>query len=143
MSDTAIIKRRGAPPERLWKKGGPSPNPGGRPKYLERIARDFLDAQDDSRDAIPGQTRTDKLFAMLYGIAVGDGHKTADRIAAARLMFDRGHGQPRAHVDVAPAEPERFIELADLDADDLRRIADADAIVVAAAGALAPGDGEP
>jgi hypothetical protein len=135
-----------------WKKGQ-SGNP--RTKPFEKLVRNFLESADVAADSqayaerygLEALTRGERLLANLYEIATGPGYKSADRIASTNLLFSRAYGQPRAVVDVGPQRDEEVIDLDEaLSDDDLRRIADADAIVLGAAAAraaLPPGDPEP
>ena len=108
-------------------------NPGGQAtRSLERIARTFLQAQDDARDALPGQTRTSRLLAMLYAVATGDGYKTSDRLSAAKMLFERAFGAPRAVVEIAPPPVDDFVDVGTLDDAQLREIEAADALVLGA-----------
>lgn len=134
-----------APAKRVghrWAKGQ-SGNPGGRVKTVERLARDFLAQPDDARDAerfrtADGRplTRRERLFAMLFDMATGEGFKSSDRIAAARLLIERADGLPRAVVALEAAPTDEVIDAECFTEDELRAIVAADALVVGASRAL-------
>lgn len=67
---------------------GPGNNPGGRPKGLERRVRELLGPDIDA------------IILAMRDIAMSPGFKPRDRIAAAKLIMDRGWGQAREVVDV-------------------------------------------
>jgi len=67
---------------------GTSGNPGGRAKGLEKRVRELV-----------GERMDDIILAM-RDIATNRGFKAADRIAAAKLLWDRGWGQARQSIDV-------------------------------------------
>jgi hypothetical protein len=81
-------------------KGGPSPNPGGRPKVVAEVR---ALAQQHGPDAI----------AALAEIALNPKAPTASRVAAAEALLDRGYGRP---VQAVQAE----VVTATVDAEQLR-----------------------
>jgi hypothetical protein len=68
-----------------WKKGGPSPNPGGRPKtaYISEALRAALESGEAQR-----------LAATLLALAAGRKKGNAVQIAALREIADRTEGKP-------------------------------------------------
>ncbi len=106
----------------VWQKGE-SGNPGGRSKGIERVFREYLQAPDDSRDAVDGETRLDRVKRFLYGAVVTDGVKSADRLAAAKLLLERAYGQPKVAIEVTPPLD---------DADDLSGLSDAELVALEA-----------
>jgi len=81
---TAPHKRGGAP---LWKKGGPSPNPGGRPAVIR-----------DLREAARGYST--EALETLAKVMRDEEAGPAARVAAAKELLDRGFGKPVQAVDV-------------------------------------------
>lgn len=84
-------KKRGNP---NWVKGGKSPNPGGR--------------RDDTRElAALARGYTLECVQTVYGIMVNKKAMHSDRLRAAQILLERGHGKPvqeiNATVDVAEA----------------------------------------
>jgi hypothetical protein len=74
-----------------WKKGGPSPNPGGRPKtaHISQALRAALESGE-----------ADELASVLLAIARGRKKGTAVQIAALREIADRTEGKPHQSVEV-------------------------------------------
>ena len=74
-----------------WKKGGPSPNPGGRPKtaQISQALRTVL----ESGEAV-------KLASVLVALASGRKKGTTVQIAALREIADRTEGKPRQTLEV-------------------------------------------
>lgn len=79
------IRKRGGNP--LWKKGGPSPNPAGRPAMLP-----------DLREA--ARSYSGEALATLHKIMSDDAAPPAARVTAAKEILDRGFGKPVQAVDV-------------------------------------------
>lgn len=71
-------------------------NPGGRPKGLEKRVRELVDF-----DAITLALQDIALGKLPPGITGETTVKIKDRIEAAKLLYDRGHGKARAIVDLA------------------------------------------
>jgi hypothetical protein len=73
-----------------WKKGGPSPNPGGRPRtaHISQALRAALESGE-----------ADELASVLLAIAAGRKKGSAVQIAALREVTDRTEG--KAHQTVA------------------------------------------
>jgi hypothetical protein len=74
---------RGGPPHTLWKKGAPSPNPGGRPALFVEV-----------REA----AQKEGLACIETLVAIRDDLKNFAivRIAASNSLLDRGYGRPLA-----------------------------------------------
>lgn len=74
-----------------WKKGGPSPNPGGRPKtaHISQALRAALESG-----------RADELAAVLLALATGRKRGTGVQIAALREIADRTEGKAHQSVEV-------------------------------------------
>ena len=74
-----------------WKKGGPSPNPGGRPKtaHISQALRAVLEGGE-----------ADELASVLLALASGRKRGTAVQIAALREIADRTEGKARQTVEV-------------------------------------------
>jgi len=93
-NETPTPKRRTLPeaakPYR-WKKGGPSPNPGGRPKtaHISQALRAAL-----------GCGEAEKLADVLVAPATGQKKGTAVQIAALREIADRTEGKAHQTVEV-------------------------------------------
>ena len=75
-------------PNPAWKKGGPSPNPGGRPKADHRVV-------DLARE------HTELAIKTLVEIAKNKKASTTSRVAAATALLDRAWGRPRQAVDLS------------------------------------------
>ena len=74
-----------------WKKGGPSPNPGGRPKtaHISQALRAVLESGE-----------AEQLASVLLALATGRKKGTAVQIAALREIADRTEGKPHQSVEV-------------------------------------------
>jgi hypothetical protein len=131
---------------RPWKPGQ-SGNPGGRPAGLEQRVRELVDF--------------DKVTLVLQDIVLGmpceDGTrekpsaKDTDRIAAAKLLFERGFGRPREEVvvdlgrlgDLSDAELEQMLldeVTREIGIDQLRALVEAKFGPGSAKGLIAPID---
>lgn len=110
MSDQAITK--GGNPN--WHSGMKSPNPGGRPRGLERRVRDIV-GED-----------VDLMIAMLRDIALNRGTQVGfhirDRLKAFELLFDRGWGKARQTVDVTTEAVPTSIALDGMSDDELETL---------------------
>lgn len=86
------MARRGGTPENLKRpvKGGPSPNPAGRPKKLPELDKLLADVLGEEKD---GVTAAQAILNMLRSKAAkGD-------IRAAEVLLDRAWGRARQAVD--------------------------------------------
>ena len=74
-----------------WKKGGPSPNPGGRPKtaHISEALRAALERGE-----------AEQLASMLIALATGRKRGSAVQIAALREIADRTEGRPHQAIEV-------------------------------------------
>src|SRR5664279_2938754 len=74
-----------------WKKGGPSPNPGGRPKtaHISQALRAVLETGE-----------AEQLASELVALARGRKKGTAVQIAALREIADRTEGKAHQTVEV-------------------------------------------
>ena len=74
-----------------WKKGGPSPNPGGRPRtaHISQALRAALEKGE-----------ADELASVLLAIARGRKKGTTVQLAALREIADRTEGKPHQSVEV-------------------------------------------
>ena len=74
-----------------WKKGGPSPNPGGRPRtaHISQALRAVLECGE-----------TDKLTSVLLALVTGRKKGSAVQIAALREIADRTEGKAHQTVEV-------------------------------------------
>ncbi len=84
MSETNARKQSGNP---AWIKGGPSPNPGGRPAIIGEL-RDL--AREHTVEAV------ETLVSVIRDPAAPH----AARVTAAREILDRGFGRPSQEVAV-------------------------------------------
>jgi hypothetical protein len=88
-------KARRGNPEKIkpyrWKKGCPSPNPGGRPKtaHISQALRAALAAG-----------KADEMANTLVELATGRKKGTAVQLAALREIADRTEGKPQQSVDL-------------------------------------------
>jgi hypothetical protein len=93
-NETALPKRRTLPeaakPYR-WKKGGPSPNPGGRPRtaHISQALRAVLESGE-----------AEQLASELVALAAGRKKGSAVQIAALREIADRTEGKAHQTVEV-------------------------------------------
>ena len=93
-TETPNPKRRTLPeaakPYR-WKKGGPSPNPGGRPKtaHISEALRVAL-----------ARGEAEQLASILLAVASGRKRGSSLQIAALREIADRTEGKPHQSVEV-------------------------------------------
>lgn len=69
-----------------FKRGGPSPNPGGRPAVAPEV-----------REA--ARAYTTEMLSVLVNVAMDEGAPAAARVTAATAVLDRGHGKPTVSVD--------------------------------------------
>lgn len=74
-----------------WKKGGPSPNPGGRPKtaHISQALRAALAAG-----------KADEMADTLVALAMGRKKGSAVQLAAIREIADRTEGRPHQSVEL-------------------------------------------
>src|ERR1035438_5871331 len=74
-----------------WKKGGPSPNPGGRPRtaHISQALRAVLESGE-----------AEQLASELIALAKGRKSGTAVQIAALREISDRTEGKAHQTVEV-------------------------------------------
>jgi hypothetical protein len=89
----------GNPPAEHRFRKGQSGNPGGRPKGLARITRELLG--DD------GEAAVGFLAAVMDGGPLPDGAvpSVAERIAAAKLLIERGWGRACEFAPVEDGDP--------------------------------------
>lgn len=73
-----------------FKRGGPSPNPGGRPAVAPEVKE-------------AAQAHTFDMLAVLVSVAKDEGAPPAARVTAANAVLDRGHGKPVTNVDARVA----------------------------------------
>lgn len=71
-----------------WKKGQPSPNPGGRLKLVEEVRN-------------LAQTHTEDAVRAIYEIMEDTRQQGSVRIAAANAILDRGWGKPAQSIAVS------------------------------------------
>jgi hypothetical protein len=86
------MARRGGTPENLIRvpKGGPSPNPNGRPKKLPELDKLLADVLGEEKD---GLTAAEAILKKLRQMA------TSGNLRAAEILLDRGYGKPKQSVD--------------------------------------------
>src|SRR5262245_61650229 len=74
-----------------WVRGGPSPNPGGRPK--------------GSRDASQASygADADKHIDVADSILFNPKAKDADKLAALKIVIEQGWGRPHQQVELSDA----------------------------------------
>ena len=93
--NTNEIPKRRALPEAAkpyrWRKGCPSPNPGGRPKTAH-ISQALRAALADGK--------ADEMAEVLIALATGRTKGNAVQVAAIREIADRTEGKPRQSVEV-------------------------------------------
>ncbi|RTL21771.1 MAG: hypothetical protein EKK52_07780 [Burkholderiales bacterium] len=73
-----------------FRRGAPSPNPGGRPAIAPEV-----------RDA--ARAYTAEMLGVLVNVAMDEGAPAAARVTAATAVLDRGHGKPVTNVDARVA----------------------------------------
>jgi hypothetical protein len=88
-------RRRGGPPHTLWKPGGPSPNPGGRPALFAEV-REAAQQQGIASIQKLVDIRDDPKAPLIV------------QLAAANSLLDRGYGRPLQGVAIQnmPALPD-------------------------------------
>lgn len=69
-----------------FKRGAPSPNPGGRPAIAPEV-----------REA--ARAYTTEMLGVLVNVAMDEGAPAAARVTAATAVLDRGHGKPTVSLD--------------------------------------------
>jgi len=86
------MPRKGGTPENLVRppKGGPSPNPNGRPKKLPQLDKLLADVLGEEKDGI---TAAEAILKKLRQMAA------QGNLRAAEILLDRGYGKPRQAVD--------------------------------------------
>ena len=83
-SSTEIARRTEAA---VWTKGGPSPNPGGRPKAIAEVVEL---AREHTTNAI------EKLVEIINNPKAN----AQARVKAIEVLLDRGYGRPAQALDV-------------------------------------------
>lgn len=85
-------------------KGGTSGNPGGRPKGLERTAREAMKLREYiAKDGVTYKG-DDAAFACLLDMFFDDKANMRERIAAFKEWCDRAHGKAKQTVKVEGEE---------------------------------------
>lgn len=107
---------------------GTNGNRGGRPKGLAKRVREAL-AQ---REVLPDGTEHPdsdeaRIITFLKDVVLarnGHGAKMRDRLEAAKLLFDRGHGKPEVKIDLhADNEaPVAFVHVESATDDELEQL---------------------
>jgi hypothetical protein len=87
------MARKGGTPENLKRvpKGGPSPNPNGRPRKLPKLDALLADVLGEEKDGIEAAKVI--LMALRKKAAQGD-------VRAAEVLLDRAYGKAKQSVDV-------------------------------------------
>lgn len=81
---------------------GQSGNPGGRPKGLARLVRDLIAAKVEEDPVLGKIDGWAAITLRLYEVAIGRKEcPEKDRLAAAKLLYDRAGGLPRQEVEVS------------------------------------------
>ena len=99
---------------------GQSGNPGGRPKGLERIVNDTIRAMVEEVEDPETKQKVkldgwEQISRKLFALAI-DGN-----VAAAKLLFERAGGYPKANVKLDDARnAEASIDLKAMSTEDLR-----------------------
>jgi hypothetical protein len=90
-------QKRGNP---NWRKGGPSPNPGGRPKtrQFSEAARNWFAAE---HERAPHMSNAEALVEFLGNEAFGG------EVAAARALIEYAEGKPKQSIDLNVEETKR------------------------------------
>ncbi len=91
-----------------WKKGMPSPNPGGRPKEVADVRK-------------LARSRTKKAVRVLSEIMESADTPANVRVLAAQALLDRGYGRPTQHSEQARFDTAAMDETTQLDV--ARRVA--------------------
>ena len=73
-----------------FRRGAPSPNPGGRPAVAPEV-----------RDA--ARAYTADMLGVLVSVAMDEAAPPAARVTAATAVLDRGHGKPVASIEAKVA----------------------------------------
>jgi hypothetical protein len=81
-------------------KPGQSGNPDGRARGVERIVRETIANMRENVGKIDERDGWETLTRLLYRIATQDGYEAKDKIAATKLLFERGWGTPKAEIEV-------------------------------------------
>lgn len=109
------MARRGGTPENLKRvpKGGPSPNPNGRPKKIPELDKLLADVLGEEKDGVEAAKAI--LMALRLKAVKGD-------VRAAEVLLDRAYGKPKQQTDMnvtgsIPFVLERTIHEADEKAD--------------------------
>lgn len=101
---------------------GVSGNPGGRPKGVERIARDAAREREYTAKNGEKYTGAAAMIHVLIDIATDDKAKDRERTAAAIAVLDRGWGKPKQTVETI--EPERLdLDLSSMTSEQLELLA--------------------
>lgn len=105
--DNIPPEKRGNP---MWTKGGPSPNPGGRPKRLREI-EDMIDSEFRTPETIRDALVACQKYGFTHEVGVNkDGGDILLRGADAgfaKIFFDRVMGPVKElEVDLRDAPPE-------------------------------------
>lgn len=87
------MARKGGAPENLKRvpKGGPSPNPKGRPRKLPELDKLLADVLGEEKDGIEAAKVI--LMALRKKAAGGD-------VRAAEVLLDRAYGKAKQQMDI-------------------------------------------
>lgn len=86
VAEPAPIERKRKAPKSAWKRGCPSPNPGGRPRDLHKVRELAAIHTVEALDTIAELMRT--------------ADKDSVKLAAAEAILDRAWGRPPASVSI-------------------------------------------
>lgn len=95
--------------------GNPSLNPGGRPRGLERIARDVVEKNGGF----------EALMQFLADVAIGKLAAAAqikDRLKAADMLCERGYGKPKAIVEIVEDAAAQDEDVSEYSLDQLMQL---------------------
>lgn len=89
---------------------GVTGNPGGRPKGLERLARDAIASREYKGNDGKTYKGEEAGLAVILDILFDERNPPRERVVAFNAWADRAHGKAKARVEVTPDTPDAALQ---------------------------------